>query len=238
MGHQRPPPWIPSDGIKPCNKVPHRTVQVLSSLTHAKADHDYARAAALQKEVATVPVNQTYHCSHPHMYVCPISWGCKTLFSTYYHAHSAEGTLHFVGATGSACARVCSTLGRDFSPYLWEGPVVHNPPIYIVYGNFILQRQSVDSGEPCLLLHMDILCGGHLQAALWLWPSFETMLLLLQGHMLPALCARCAARSLTFGAHECFALAWQIMMTPALRPARNRNEITSTGTIQLLVHVG
>ena len=34
--------------------MPHRAVEVLRSLSHAKADRDYARAAALRREAATI----------------------------------------------------------------------------------------------------------------------------------------------------------------------------------------
>ena len=47
-------PAVPNDDGKPSKKVPHRAAQVLCSLSGAQADHDFARAAALQKEAAIV----------------------------------------------------------------------------------------------------------------------------------------------------------------------------------------
>ena len=48
------PPAIPNDDGKPSKKVPHRPVQVLRSLSAARADHGFAKAAPLQKEAAIV----------------------------------------------------------------------------------------------------------------------------------------------------------------------------------------
>ena len=48
------PPAIPHENGKPCKKVPHRAVQVFRSLSVAKADRDFVRTAAVQKEAANI----------------------------------------------------------------------------------------------------------------------------------------------------------------------------------------